>query len=165
TRLMETVSTEPHSQAVRFRSALGSRVWLYITGPALGGISGGLTWVGNGPIASVGGATDGVHVTLASFGALLFCCAVALVVWTLVGVWYAVVDGNLVLKRLWRRRVVPLADIVGVRRVAYRNTWKDPMPDDFALGTNVLWIEIDGADRPIVVSPRDEDRFMTAIGR
>jgi len=103
-------------------------------------------------------------MTLASFGALLFCCAVAVVVWTLVGVWYAVVDGNLVLKRPWRRRVIPLADILEVKRVGYRGTWKDPMPDDFALGTSVLWIEIEGADRPVIVSPRDEDEFIAAIG-
>lgn len=158
------MSTERHSQALRFRSALGDRTWLYIAGPTLAGISGGLLWVGHGLIASVGGTTD-VHVAVASMGALLFCCAVALVVWTLVGVWYAVVDGKLVLKRLWRRRVVPLADIRGVKRVAYRGTWKDPMPDDFALGTNVLRIEIEGTDRPVIVSPRDEDEFIAAIGR
>ena len=102
---------------------------------------------------------------MAIVGGLLFCCAFALVVWTLVGVWYAVVDGNLVLKRLWRRRVIHLADILEVKRVAYRGTWKDPMPDDFALGTSVLWIEIEGADRPVIVSPRDEDGFIAAIGR
>lgn len=150
---------------MRFRSALGSRAWLYITGPALAGISGGLIWATNALIASDGGTADGVHVTLASLGALLSCCAVALVVWTLVGVWYAVVDGDLMLKRLWRRRVIPLADILEVERVGYRGTWKDPMPDDFALGTSVLWIEIEGADRPVIVSPRDEDEFIAAIGR
>ena len=107
---METASTERQTHAVRFRSALGSRTWLYITGPGLAGISGGLIWLGNGPMAS--------------WGALLFCCAVALVAWTLVGVWYAVVDGNLVLKWLWRRRVIPLADIVRIKRVGYRSTWK-----------------------------------------
>ena len=81
------------------------------------------------------------------------------------GVRYAVVDDNLVLKRLWRRRVIPLTDILGVKRVGYRDTWKDPMPDDFALGTDVLLIEIEGADRPVIVSPRDEDEFIAAIGR
>ncbi len=162
---METASTERHNQAVRFRSALGSRAWLYITGPALAGISGGLIWLSNGPIDSIGGTTDSVHVTLASLGALLFCCAFAVVAWTLVGVWYAVVDGDLVLKRLWRRRVIPLADILEVKRVGYRGTWKDPMPDDFALGTSVFWIEVEGADRPLIVSPRDEDEFIAAIGR
>ena len=104
-------------------------------------------------------------MALASAGALLVCCAVAIVVWTLVGVWYAVVDGNLVLKRPWRRRVVSLADVVSVKRLAYRNQWKEPIADAFALGTNVLWIEIEGADRPVTVSPRDEDGFMAAIGR
>ena len=163
---METASRGPQTQAVRFRSALGSRAWLYITGPALAGISGGLIWVNNALIASVGGTAGGVHhVAMASLGALLFCFAFAVVVWTLVGVWYAVVDGDLVLKRLWRRRVIPLTDILEVKRVGYRGTWKDPMPDDFALGTSVLWIEIEGADRPLIVSPRDEDEFVAAIGR
>ena len=39
------------------------------------------------------------------------------------------------------------------------------MPEDFALGTGVLSIEIEGADRPVIVSPRDEDEFIAAIGR
>ena len=89
----------------------------------------------------------------------------ATLAWLMTGVRYAVVDDNLVLKRLWRRRVIPLADILGVKRVGYRDTWKDPMPDDFALGTDVLLIEIEGADRPVIVSPRDEDEFIAAIGR
>ena len=116
----------------------------------MAGASGLLLWFGDGAMANMGGA--------------LFCAAVAVVVLALTNARYAVYDTKLVLKRYFRRREIPLGDILEVSRVAYRDTWRDPMPDDFALGTQVLKVSVRGG-APAIVSPHDEAGFLAAIGK
>ena len=59
---------------------------------------------------------------------------------------------------------MPLAEITGVRRITYADSWGImPLADDFTLGTDALELRFGG--RPSVyVSPHDEDAFLTAIG-
>ena len=117
----------------------------------MAGVGGLLGWFGNdGASANVGGG--------------LFCVAVAMVVWLLTSAQYTVHDAKLVLKWGFRRREIPLDNVLEVSRVAYRDTWRDPMPDDFAFGTQVLKISVRDA-APAIVSPRDEAGFLAAIGR
>ena len=87
-----------------------------------------------------------------------------MLVWQLASVRYAVSDSELLLKQPFRRREIPLGDILEVSRVTYRHTWRDPMPEDFALGTNVLKISVQGTT-PAIVSPRNEAGFLAAIGK
>ena len=84
--------------------------------------------------------------------------------WALTSARYAIYDAKLVLKRPFRRRAISLGDILEVSKIAYRDTWRDPMPDDFALGTHVLKLTVRGA-APAIVSPRNEAEFLAAIGR
>lgn len=148
---METASREAGGTAIRFRSVLGRRACALAAGPSLAGVSGLLGWFGN----------DGA---MANVGVGLFCAAVVVVAWALTSARYAVYDAKLVLRRHFRQREIPLGDILGVSRIAYRLTWRDPMPDDFALGTHVLKLSVRGG-APAIVSPRNEARFLAAIGR
>ena len=125
--------------------------WAYTVGPSLAGVSGLLAWFGN----------DGA---MAYVGAGLFCAAVVVVAWALTSARYVVHDAKLVLKRPFRRREIPLDDVLEVSPVAYRDTWRDPMPDDFALGTHVLRLSVRDAT-PAIVSPRKVAEFLAAIGR
>lgn len=148
---METASSEVGGTTLRFRSALGRRAWAFAAGPSLAGVSGLLGWFGNdGAMANVSGG--------------LFCVAVVAVAWAMTSARYAICDAKLVLKRHFRRREIPLGDVLEVSKVAYRDTWRDPMPDDFALGTHVLRLTVRGA-APAIVSPHNEAGFLTAIGR
>ena len=147
---METANREVGGATLRFRSALGRRAWFYAFGPSGAGATGLLLWFGNGAMANMGGG--------------LFCVAVVMVVWMATSARYAVYDDKLVLKRFFQRREIPLGDILEVSRVAYPDTWRDPMPDDFALGTQVLKVSVRGG-APAIVSPHDEAGFLAAIGK
>ena len=78
---------------------------------------------------------------------------------------YSIVGETLVIRHPLETRRIPLAAIVSVRRRAYREIWATHQPsNDFALGTNFLEIQYDGDSR-VLVSPRDEDGFLAAIGQ
>lgn len=58
---------------------------------------------------------------------------------------------------------IPLCDIKAVRRRPYPvwHGWRGDRDD--ALGTNAIEIEL--AERQVLVSPRDEGGFLAALGR
>lgn len=59
---------------------------------------------------------------------------------------------------------MPLAEIIGVRRITYAESWGImPLADDFTLGTDALEIRSDGHPS-VYVSPHGEDAFLAAIG-
>ena len=76
---------------------------------------------------------------------------------------YVIVDETLVIHRATKERRIRLASIVSVRRRKGREILDLPS-DDFASGTNILEIRYNG-DSKVLVSPRDEDAFLDAIGR
>lgn len=76
---------------------------------------------------------------------------------------YVVAGGTLTIRRQWHTRRIPLASITGVRRPA-RTGIRIDGPDDFALGNNLVEIRYGERSRAFV-SPRDEGRFVAAIGQ
>lgn len=137
----------------RFPSAVGKRAVNRLIAPASAMAIGCLSVLWPDP-----------HPLAAGFGGVLLAAGFALAVLTLRARY--VVDGDvlvIVFPRGGQR--IPLSEIEGVRRRAYRDTWADhPMPEDLALGTDV--IEIRSRNRPrLLVSPRDEEGFLAAIGR
>ncbi|MCY3623616.1 MAG: PH domain-containing protein [Gammaproteobacteria bacterium] len=140
------------AQAVSFRSAIGKRAvtrLLVPIGPALLGPA--LLWAG------------GIK---AAVGAMLLSAALAFEIWIVYRyARYFIVGETLVICRAFEKRRIHLDAIVSVRRRAYREIWATHRPsDDFALGTNFLEIQYNGDSR-VMVSPRDEDAFVAAIGQ
>lgn len=76
---------------------------------------------------------------------------------------YVIVDETLVIHRATKERRIRLASIVSVRRRKGREILDLPS-DDFASGTNILEIRYNG-DSKVLVSPRDDDGFLAAIGQ
>ena len=76
---------------------------------------------------------------------------------------YVIVDETLVIHRGTKERRIRLASIVSVRRRTCPEILDLPS-DDFAWGTNILEIRYNG-DSKVLVSPRNEDAFLAAIGQ
>ena len=135
-----------------FRSAIGKRAVsrLLIPLPAV--------LVGLGLLSGGG--------IVAAFGAILLAAALAFEIWIAYRyVRYFIVDETLVIHRAIETRRIRLAAIDSVRRRAYAEIWATHRPsDDFALGTNMLEIQYDGDSR-VLVSPRNEESFLAAIGQ
>ena len=119
----------------------------------------GAVVVGLGLLLSGGGIAKVV-------GAILLAASLAFEIWIAYRyARYIIVDETLVLHRAFEQRRIRLAAIVSVRRRAYPEIWATHRPlDDFTLGTDMLEIQYDGESRALV-SPRDEDAFLAAIGQ
>lgn len=140
-------------KAVCFRSAIGKRAVTRLLAP-LGAVA-----VGLGLLLSGGGIGKAV-------GAILLAASLAFEIWIAYRyARYILVDETLVIHRAFEQRRIRLAAIVSVRKRAYPEIWATHRPsDDFALGTDMLEIQYDGDSR-VLVSPRDEDAFLAAIGQ
>ena len=140
------------SQALCFRSAIGKRAPIRLLAP-VPAVPVGLGLLLGGGIKTV-------------VGAMLLAAALAFEIWIVYRyVRYLIVGDTLVIHHAIETRRIRLAAIVSVQRRAYRESWATHRwPDDFALGTNVLEIQYDGDSR-VLVSPRDEDGFLAAIGQ
>lgn len=138
------------SQAVSFRSAidkLAVKLLLLNVGFALLGLS----FLPFGGIKAV-------------VGALLLAAGFAQAIRTIdLLPRYVIVDETLVTHRATKERRIRLASIVSVRRRRGREILDLPS-DDFASGTNILDIRYNGESN-VLVSPRDEDGFLAAIGQ
>ena len=134
---------------VRFRSTFGKRTVFRLFPLVLVSIS-----------AALGFASSTYVIGWAG----ILVVAVAQAIWLVCGTSYRVGRGSLVTRWVWRKREMPLAAIVGVRRIAYADSWgMMPLANDFAMGTDVLEIRFDGHPS-VYVSPHGEDAFLAAIG-
>ena len=140
------------AQAVWFRSAIGKRAVTRLLAP-LGAVVVGLGLLSGGAVPR-------------AVGTILLAAALAFEIWIVYRyIRYYIVNDALVIHRAFETRRIRLAAIVNVRRRAYREIWATHRrSDDFALGTNMLEIQYDGDSR-VLVSPRDEAGFLSAIGQ
>ena len=152
------MTTDPNAvgaaalKVLSFRSAIGKRAVTRLLAPL--------------PAALVGlGLLSGEGV-VAAFGAMLLAAALAFDIWIVYRcVRYFIVDETLVIHRAIETRRIRLDAIDRVRRRAYSEIWATHRPsDDFALGTDMLEIQYDD-DSKVLVSPRNEDAFLAAIGQ
>ena len=99
---------------------------------------------------------------LSVFATAVLILAIAIPVWLLVGTRYRIGEGNLKVSTLYRRRRVPLTDIISVKRWP---RWQYPVElrEDFALSSRRILIA--HAESRIFVSPKDEKDFLAALGR
>jgi len=151
-RVVGTDSNAIHAgatQAVSFRSAVGKPVVQFLLVP-VGFALLGLGFLPFGGIKTVVGA-----IPLAG----VFALGVRIVSWY---PRYVIVDGTLVIHRGTEKRRIRLASIGSVKRRTCPEILDLPS-DDFALGTSILEIRYNG-DSKVLVSPRDEDAFLAAIG-
>lgn len=139
------------NKEVCFRSAIGKRAVTRLMVPL------GPVLVGLGLLSG-----DGIAAAL---GAILVAAALAYATWIIYRyVRYVIVDDTLVIHRAIEVRRIPLASIDSVGQRAYAEIWATHRPeDDFALGTNMLEIHYGGSR--VLVSPRDENAFLAAIGQ
>ena len=86
----------------------------------------------------------------------------AFAAWLLLGTTYRTEHGVLKVRLLLRRADIQLSEITGVRRRSSVPLFELPWSADYALGTAV--IEIDEGGWKTLVSPRDEVRFLAALG-
>lgn len=152
-RFVRTSSNAIHayaSQAVSFRSTIGKPfVQLLLLMPMWFAL--GLGFLPFGGIKAVVGALLVAAAFAQAIRAIDRCPR------------YVIVDETLVIHRATKERRIHLASIVSVRRRTGREILDLPS-DDFAWGTNILEIRYNG-DSKVLVSPRDEDAFLAAIGQ
>lgn len=138
------------SQAVSFRSAIGKPHMQMVLFPGMWALL-GIVFLPLGGIQTIVGAiflAAGFPLAIRTFSLVPR---------------YAIVDETLVIRRRTEKRRIRLASIVSVRRRTCPDILDLPS-DDFAWGTNILEIRYDG-DSKVLVSPRDEDGFLAAIGQ
>ena len=103
------------------------------------------------------------QATYLPFQIALLVAAIGAIVSLVWSTHYRIENGTLTVRRLFFRKQIPLCDIKAVRRRPYP-VWHGWRGDrDYALGTNAIEIEL--AERQVLVSPRDEGGFLAALGR
>ena len=145
-------STAAGGKGLEFRSAWGRRAVFRLT-PLAGACLGGIALL--------------VHGGLAVGAVALAAAACTAAVWMLRGTRYCLKGGTLrIVAPPGRGCEIPVSAIETTRRRPCAALWTDdpPMPQDFALGTDVVEIRLTDGAR-LFVSPRDERAFLAAIDR